>query len=122
MGKYRVKKTPSGIKFDLVAANGEVVATSEVYSSRQNCLGGIESTRKNAPGAVLEDQTVEGFKPLKHPKFELYRDKADEFRFRLKAANGEIITFSEGYKAKASCLDGIESVRKNAGTAEVVEA
>lgn len=47
-------------------------------------------------------------------KFEIYTDKAGEFRFRLKAGNGQTILASEGYKAKASCLNGIESVKKNA--------
>ena len=46
-------------------------------------------------------------------KFECYKDKAGEFRFRLKAGNGETILSSEGYKAKASCMNGIESVQKN---------
>ena len=46
-------------------------------------------------------------------KFECYKDKAGEFRFRLKAGNGETILSSEGYKQKASCDNGIESVRKN---------
>ena len=45
--------------------------------------------------------------------FEIYTDKADEFRFRLKAKNGQNILASEGYKQKASCENGIESVRKN---------
>ena len=77
--------------------------------------------RKNAPIAPVEDQTVEGFAAETNPKFEVYVDKAGEFRFRLKARNGEIIAASEGYKAKASCLNGIESVKKNAPDAEVVE-
>lgn len=47
-------------------------------------------------------------------KFELYKDKAGEFRFRLKAGNGQIVLVSEGYKSKASAENGIESVRKNA--------
>lgn len=47
-------------------------------------------------------------------KFECYKDKAGEYRFRLKAGNGEAILSSEGYKAKDSCTNGIESVRKNA--------
>lgn len=47
-------------------------------------------------------------------KFEIYTDKAGEYRFRLKASNGEPILASEGYKAKAGCLNGIESVKKNA--------
>lgn len=46
-------------------------------------------------------------------KFEIYTDKRGEFRFRLKANNGQAILASEGYKAKASCTNGIESVRKN---------
>jgi uncharacterized protein YegP (UPF0339 family) len=46
-------------------------------------------------------------------KFECYKDKAGEFRFRLKAGNGEPILSSEGYKAKSSCTNGIESVKKN---------
>ncbi len=46
-------------------------------------------------------------------KFEVYTDKAGEYRFRLKAGNGEIILASEGYKQKASAMNGIESVRKN---------
>lgn len=46
--------------------------------------------------------------------FELYTDKAGEFRFRLKAGNGEIILASEGYTAKASAMNGIESVKTNA--------
>ncbi|NIP31105.1 MAG: DUF1508 domain-containing protein [Candidatus Dadabacteria bacterium] len=46
-------------------------------------------------------------------KFEIYKDKSGEFRFRLKAANGQNILASEGYKKKSSCQNGIESVRKN---------
>ena len=120
MGKFEVKEVKSGIKFNLKAGNGEVIATSEVYSSEASCLKGIESVRKNCVGAV-EDQTVEGFATEKCPKFEVYTDKAGEFRFRLKATNGQIIAVSEGYKAKASCLNGIESVKKNAPEAEIVK-
>jgi len=52
-------------------------------------------------------------------KFELYKDKAGEFRFRLKAGNGETIAASEGYKTKASALNGIESIKKNAPDAAI---
>lgn len=122
MGKFVIKNTNTGVKFDLKASNGEVIATSEVYASLDTCKNGVESVRKNAPVAGVEDQTAENFEAVKHPKFEVYTDKAGEFRFRLKAKNGEIIAVSEGYKAKASCLNGIESVKKNAVDAEVVEA
>ena len=120
MGKFVVKSVPSGIKFDLKAANSQVIATSEVYSSEASCLKGLESVRKNAVAANVEDQTIDGFKTEVNPKFEIYTDKKGEFRFRLKARNGEIIATSEGYVAKAGCLNGIESVRNNAPDAEVV--
>ncbi|XDD56278.1 YegP family protein (plasmid) [Leptospira sp. WS4.C2] len=54
-------------------------------------------------------------------KFEIYKDKAGEFRFRLKAANGEIIASSEGYSSKQACENGINSVKSNAGTADTVD-
>ena len=69
----------------------------------------------------VEDQTVEGFEVLKHPKYEVYIDKAGEYRYRLKARNGEIIAVGEGYKSKNSCLNGIESIKRNAPDAAVVK-
>ena len=120
MGKFVIRNTKTGVKFDLKAGNGEIIATSEVYASQAACKNGVESVRKNAPVAAVEDQTVEGFAVEKHPKFEIYTDKAGELRFRLKATNGQIIAVSEGYKAMASCKNGIESVKKNAPEAAVV--
>ena len=122
MGKFVIRETKTGIKFDLKAGNGEVIATSEVYASEAACRNGVASVQKNAPVAAVENQTVEGYAIEKHPKFEIYADKAGEFRFRLKATNGQIIAVSEGYKAMASCLNGIESVKKNAVDAPVEKA
>ena len=119
MGKFVIRTTATGIKFDLKAGNGEVIATSEVYASEKSCRNGVESVRKNAPAAVIENQTVEGFTKEKCPKFEVYTDRAGEFRFRLKAINGQIIAVGEGYKALAGCLNGIESIKKNAPEAKV---
>lgn len=121
MSKFVIRTVSSGVKFDLKATNGQVIATSEVYESEAACLGGIESVKKNAPIANIENQTEEGWVSVTHPKFEMYEDKGGEYRFRLKARNGEIIAVSEGYTAKAGCLNGIESVQKNAPEAEVVE-
>ena len=104
MGKFVIKETKSGFKFDLKAGNGEIIASSEVYNALKSAQNGVESVRNNAPIANVEDQTVEGYATEKHPKFEMYTDKAGEYRFRLKAKNGEIIATSEGYKAKAGCL------------------
>ena len=120
MGKFIIKDTNTGIKFDLKANNGEVIATSEVYTTEAACRNGVDSVVRNAPVAPIEDQTVEGYEVLMHPKFEVYLDKAGEFRFRLKATNGQIIAVGEGYKAKASCFNGIDSVKRNAPDAEIV--
>jgi uncharacterized protein YegP (UPF0339 family) len=54
-------------------------------------------------------------------KFELYKDKGGKFRFRLKAGNGEIIAVGEAYETKASAKNGVESVKKNAADATVVD-
>jgi uncharacterized protein YegP (UPF0339 family) len=121
MGKFLVKKTNTGVKFDLKAGNGEVIATSEVYTSEKSCLNGVESVRKNAPVAQIENQTVEGFAKEKCPKFQVYTDKAGEFRFRLLARNGHNIAHSEGYKKIDSCYNGIESVKKNAPESPVTK-
>ncbi len=114
MGKFTIREKNGKYSFRLKAGNGEVIATSQMYKSLQTCKAGIASVRNNAVVAALEDQTQEGFQVQKHPKFEVYQDNAGEYRFRLKAKNGQNIAASEGYKALKNCLNGIESVRKNA--------
>jgi uncharacterized protein len=59
---------------------------------------------------------------LSEPLYELFLDKTGKYRFRLKAANGEIIAVSEAYSSKDKCVAGIESVKKNAPIAKIVEA
>lgn len=122
MGKFIIKETKTGFTISLKAGNGEIIGIGgEVFNTLASARNSIESVKKNAPIANVEDQTVEGAETAKCPKFEIYKDNAGEFRFRLKAKNGEPILASEGYKAKASCTNGIESVRKNAPDAEVSE-
>ena len=118
MGKFVIRQTATGYKFDLKATNGQVIATSEVYTTEAACIKGTESVAKCAAVANFADLTA-GEQEVTHPKFELYQDKADQFRFRLKARNGEIIATSEAYATKAACENGIESVRKNAPEAPI---
>ena len=121
MGKFVIKETKTGFTFSLKAGNGEIIAIGgEGYNPIDSCKNGCESVKKNAPAAAVEDQTVEGFAAEKCPKFEMYTDKKGEFRFRLKATNGQVICASEGYTSKTSCKNGIESVKKNAADAEIV--
>lgn len=120
-GKFIITKAKNGeFTFNLKASNGEVILTaSETYTTINACNNGIESVKKNAL-AHIEDQTRG--ESATHPKYELYQDKAGEFRFRLKAANGQNIGKSEGYKAKASAKKGIASIGRNAPDAAVVTA
>ena len=120
MGKFVVKDSGAGPRFNLLASNGQVIAVSQNYSSEDTCLNGIESVRSSCLGPV-EDQTAENYEVLAAPKFEVYLDKGGEYRFRLKAANGQIVASSEGYKSLDSCLNGIKSVKSNAPDAEIVK-
>ena len=121
MGKFVIKQTKTGYTLSLKARNGEIIGVGgEVFNTLASCKNSVESVVKNAQVANLEDQTVADYQVEKHPKFEVYQDKAGEFRFRLKARNGEPILASEGYTTKSSCKNGIESVRNNVVDAEVV--
>lgn len=122
MGKFEVKTSPKGVSFNLLAGNGQVVATSQVYKSLRSAKLGIASVAKNAPIAAIEDQTAEGFEKKPMPKFEVYTDKAGKTRFRLKAKNGQIIAVGEAYESQKACLAGVASVAKNAANAAIVQA
>ena len=117
MGKFEVKTSPKGVSFNLLASNGQVVATSQVYKTLRTAKIGIASVAKNAP--AIEDQTVDGFEKKAMPKFEVYTDKAGKSRFRLKAKNGQIIAVGEAYESLKACLAGVESVKKNAVDAKI---
>jgi uncharacterized protein YegP (UPF0339 family) len=93
-------------RFRLKASNGETVLSSEGYSAKTGVMNGIESVKENSK----LDQ-----------RFESYTDKAGKYRFRLKAANGQVIGSSEGYESEASCNAGIQSVRRWAEEAKIKE-
>ena len=121
MSKFVIREVPTGVKFDLKAANGQIIATSEVYETKSACLNGIKSVKKNALTTKIENQTELGWKVLTNPKFELYQDKSGQYRFRLTARNGQTIAVSEGYTSKAACENGIASVAKNAPDGEITQ-
>lgn len=121
-GKFVYSKTANGnFNFRLKASNNETIAVSDgVYPALKNCKLGIDSVRKFSAIDKVEDQTVKDYEVLTNPKFELYKDKQDKFRYRLRANNGTLLCISEeGYASKASCKAGILSVGKWAPDAEV---
>jgi uncharacterized protein YegP (UPF0339 family) len=119
MGKFVVKETDAGFHFNLLAGNGEVIGTSEVYNTRLSCENGIKSVMKNAPLAAIENQTVKDFAKTSNPKFEIVTDKGKKYRFRLTARNGQTILASQAYREEEACLKGIESVRMNSGDSKI---
>ncbi len=118
VGKFEIKKAKDErFVFNLYAANQVIVATSQVYSSSSSAMNGIKSVIENAEKAPIEDQTLKSYETLPYPKWEIYQDKGGAYRFRLNASNGSCICHSQGYTTKASCKNGIESIRKTAKTA-----
>jgi uncharacterized protein YegP (UPF0339 family) len=106
--------------FDLKAVNGQIIATSQVYTSESALRNGIESVRRNSKSKI-EDRTVEGFKTMTNPKYEVFLDGDGKYRFHLKAMNGEVVAASQTYQSKISAKKGIESIAINAVNAEIVE-
>ena len=119
MSKFTVKKTNTGYNFLLVATNGQPVGNSQVYKTLKSALAGVESVKTCSAVAEVEDTTAKEVEEKKNPKFVIYSDNADQFRFRLQAANGQAILASEGYTTLAACKNGCASVVKNAADATV---
>lgn len=117
-GTFKIRQTRAGFKFDLVASNGEFLACSEIYSSIDSCANGIKSVQKHTH-APIENQTDNNYKQIRNPKYEVYRDKVGEFRFRLKTSNGQIIIVSEGYLTLESCLATIERIKLASQSADL---
>ena len=119
--KFEIKIAKNGeYMFNLYAPNGRVIATSETYTALHNCKGGIESIKANASSPVADLTLGEATVP--HPRYEIFLDREERYRFRLCASNGEIVCASQGYSAKQSALDGIASIAENAPVAAVVMA
>ena len=122
-GRFEIKKTKDDrYVFNLYASNHVIVATSQVYSSVQSAITGIKSVIANASKAVIEDQTLKNYITLPYPKWEIYVDNGNQYRFRLSASNGSCVCHSQGYTKKSNCKSGIESIQKFAPTARIDKA
>jgi uncharacterized protein YegP (UPF0339 family) len=110
--KYQVYEDIAGkYRFRLRAANNKIVAVSEAYESKASCMNGVKSVQTNCNSHV-EDKTVE-MEKLTNPKYEVFTDIDSQYRFHLKASNGEIIAASEAYETKQGVLHGIEAVQSS---------
>lgn len=120
VGNFEIKKSKDGrFVFNLYASNHSIVATSQVYSSSAAAMNGIKSVILNASTSPIEDQTLKKYETLNYPKWEIYLDKGDQYRFRLSASNGSCICHSQGYTNKANCKNGIDSIIRLAADANI---
>lgn len=123
VGKFEIKKTKDDrYVFNLYASNNVIVATSQIYSSAQAAINGINSIIANSAKAQIEDQTLKSYEELPYPKWEIYSDNAGQYRFRLNATNGSCVCHSQGYTTKLNCKKGIESIINTSKNAEIVKA
>ena len=107
MAKFVITVRKNGeFQFNLKASNGEVILTSEGYTTKSACLNGVESVKKNA---------------VEEKRFEKLVAKNGKPYFTLKATNGQIIGQSQMYASERNRNNGIASVMKTAPVAEVVE-
>lgn len=112
-GKFDIRKSKDGrFYFNLYASNKQVIAYSQMYASITSAMNGIKSVIAHAPKATIEDTTLKTPNPQTFPKWEIYIDKAGEYRFRLYASNGSCICHSHGYASKGSCKGGMESIQR----------
>ena len=107
MGKFVIKNSSDGgFRFSLKAENGEIILTSENYTTKAACENGINSVRANSP----IDSRYERKKSINR-----------QFYFILKATNGQVIGNSEMYNSTAAMENGIESIKKNGPGSEVLD-
>lgn len=105
MGKFIITTRKNGeIQFSLQASNGQVILSSEGYTTKAACMNGVESVKKNAAIETRFDKLV---------------SKNNKYYFNLKASNGQIIGTSEMYESETSRDNGISSVMKNAPDATI---
>ena len=124
MGKFQVKAAGKGVMFNLLATNGQVVATSEVYNKKDSLKRGIASVQANAPVAGVEDQTAEKPARIPNPKFEVYADKAGKFKMLddiiMKETYG--IGFKKGNDALAAEVWAVYQAMLADGTVDKIAA
>ena len=119
MGKFTVQRVKAGFKFNLKAGNGQIIASSSIFHSMEECLSAIERVQACAC-APVEDRTLSSVETLPFPKFEVQHTDRGGICFYLRDDNGAELAHSKNYTAKRSCLAGIRSIAENAPDAEVI--
>lgn len=112
--KFQIYEDKAGkFRFRLRAPNNKIVTVGEAYETKAGCMKGVNAVKKYC-GSEVEDLTKsEVGKPV--PKFQVFKDRNERFRFHLLAPNYEIIAVSEAYESYTGCINGIEAVGNYCG-------
>lgn len=112
-GTIQIYKDNGGkFRFRVKSSNKETVGHSQGYTTKANCKAGIKAVINACKLAEVIDTTKEDYVPVVgRATFEVYRDNENKFRFRLTAANTNNILASQGYTAKANCINGVKAVK-----------
>lgn len=112
MGKYVIHKSKKGFYFNIEAANGQVIAQAQAYSTKPSCKKAIDALKKLAKSPI-EDLTTKDGNKYPSPKWQVYENRKKEFGFRLVASNGNNLIWGEGYSTPQACKYGVLSVQDN---------
>jgi len=119
MAKFVIQKNYKGYSFFLEGDDAVVIGNSDYYTVPATARKGIDSLKVNSKRCHLEDQTIDGWKSLRNPKFEIFYDGNKKLRFRMKALNGQNLMTSVPYRSMTELISAIEYIRDNAATAKV---
>ncbi len=109
--KFQIYKDNAGRhRFRLRAPNNKIVAVGEAYETKDGCANGVNAIKKYCT-AEIEDVTIGGAE-VANPKFQIYKDSTEKFRFRLRAPNNEIVAAGEAYETKVGCMNGVQAVKE----------
>jgi uncharacterized protein YegP (UPF0339 family) len=114
MGKFVLSESSEGFRFMLENAKGEILGLSPFFLSKNECMKAIAEVLRCAPTASLEDRTKDNCQKASDPKFVVYPDSNDMYRFSLEGENGRSLMVSPSYTSLAHCLSSIALTRYNA--------
>lgn len=113
MGNIVLRKSDSGIGFALIKNERTVIKSCQRYSSKEDCLGSIQSFFMNLNSTNIEDTTSDEHQFVADPKFNILFDEHLGYYFTLSSIGGKIIAKSTGYNTKLGCINDIDAVIKS---------
>lgn len=111
MGKFVISESIEGFRFTLENFQGEIMGLSPFYKDRTECQFNLKRVQEMAPSAKVEDISQKIHEKLPFPKYVIFKDNNDMYRFNLEVTGGETILTSSAYTSLSHCLDTIAKIR-----------